>query len=487
MVRLLVLLLAALLYALPASANYKVTSYNGVDAAGQICAVGTVMSSKDALGSCFGSYTTPSGYVTCGNITKDPVGIYLISSSAVYESYKIVSFINTNCDTTTSTSTTSIFLTYQEVTDPINQCPDGSTPVNGVCPVNNTLPPADDAFCSTYKPSIYSSGTGSLPTGTSCLALDSDSGHSGGCNYDTDWAISGMGTDGHWESKQTAVGTACTPSGQTQVDYTSNMPPQGCIQGSDGHMVCMSTTTTTNAQGQNCGTVNGESVCIESVPNDSCASTSTGSIVCVGSATPPPNIDGSPQTASAQISTQTSTGGNVTYNYYSSPTASTTGDQSAIQQSTSATASNTAQTADNTAAIKQALEDLKAGQCGAPGQPPCETKEHEGDAPGYSSESLPEQRSDTMYTRRYPDGLVGVWNDKKDQLFNSAFVESVVQNFSLGSINGNYPIWTIDLNLGPLGNYGSADLSVPPWIWDVLSAIVLFSAALACRRIIFGG
>jgi hypothetical protein len=92
----------------------------------------------------------------------------------------------------------------------------------------------------------------------------------------------------------------------------------------------------------------------------------------------------------------------------------------------------------------------------------------------------------TLYTKKYPDGMTGVWEAKKTALMNSpllGLVHSLMPNIGDG---GTCPSWTVDLNLG-LGNFGTGDVSVPCSLWPVLKIIVICSALLLARALIFGG
>lgn len=90
-----------------------------------------------------------------------------------------------------------------------------------------------------------------------------------------------------------------------------------------------------------------------------------------------------------------------------------------------------------------------------------------------------------LYERKYPDGMVGVWNEKSQELKQTpifAFLSSLVP--SLG--DGGCPTWQMPVMSG-IGQTWVADVSVPCWVWSALRAIFLCTALLLCRRLIFGG
>ncbi|WPG38743.1 hypothetical protein [Variovorax sp. EBFNA2] len=93
----------------------------------------------------------------------------------------------------------------------------------------------------------------------------------------------------------------------------------------------------------------------------------------------------------------------------------------------------------------------------------------------------------TLYVRKYPDGLVGIWNDKKAQLNQSQLFSLPSQLLPTGVGGGSCPTWTIPLDMAGFHDWGMADLSVPCWVYDVVKAIVLIGAAILARALIFGG
>lgn len=86
-----------------------------------------------------------------------------------------------------------------------------------------------------------------------------------------------------------------------------------------------------------------------------------------------------------------------------------------------------------------------------------------------------------LYERRYPDGMSGVWAEKR-----AAFLESPLFAIipaltpSLGSTG--CPIWTL-----PLGPWGTHDISIPCWVWAAIRLIFICTALFTARKLIFGG
>lgn len=91
-----------------------------------------------------------------------------------------------------------------------------------------------------------------------------------------------------------------------------------------------------------------------------------------------------------------------------------------------------------------------------------------------------------LYEPKYPEGLVGVWNDKKSQLESAplvALVDDLMPNVGSG---GSCPVWTIPLDFG-FFNAGVLDFSVPCFIWDFAKVIIIVSALMLARSLVFGG
>lgn len=97
---------------------------------------------------------------------------------------------------------------------------------------------------------------------------------------------------------------------------------------------------------------------------------------------------------------------------------------------------------------------------------------------------LPDQPK--LYEPKYPDGITGVWNSKIQEikatpLFNLA--PSLLPNVSAGTC----PSWKVDLSIDGWTNAGLQDVSPPCWVWDVAKLVIIASALLLARRLIFGG
>lgn len=91
-----------------------------------------------------------------------------------------------------------------------------------------------------------------------------------------------------------------------------------------------------------------------------------------------------------------------------------------------------------------------------------------------------------LYERKYPDGLVGVWNTRSAELkATPLFGLTAIFTPNIGA--GSCPSWTFNANIGPHMMFGSGSISPPCWIWPAIKAIIIISALLLARRLIFGG
>lgn len=92
-----------------------------------------------------------------------------------------------------------------------------------------------------------------------------------------------------------------------------------------------------------------------------------------------------------------------------------------------------------------------------------------------------------LYERKYPNGMEGIWNDYSGQIKQSSmftFAAKLMPNIGDG---GSCPSWMLSFNWNSWIQYGTHDVAPPCWIWDVARAIIIFSALLLARALIFGG
>ncbi len=91
-----------------------------------------------------------------------------------------------------------------------------------------------------------------------------------------------------------------------------------------------------------------------------------------------------------------------------------------------------------------------------------------------------------LYEPKYPEGLIGVWNQKRDALNQSSFIQAIAAlTPNLG--DGGCPAWSVSLDFASWAMYGTHDVSLPCWVWTAIRAFMLVTALFMARRLIFGG
>lgn len=92
----------------------------------------------------------------------------------------------------------------------------------------------------------------------------------------------------------------------------------------------------------------------------------------------------------------------------------------------------------------------------------------------------------TLYTPKYPNGLVGVWSSRKADLSSSPLLSLVGNLMPSVAPSGSCPSLPLSLNVG-IADFGIHDVAPPCYIWDFAKWFILIGAALLCRALIFGG
>lgn len=101
-----------------------------------------------------------------------------------------------------------------------------------------------------------------------------------------------------------------------------------------------------------------------------------------------------------------------------------------------------------------------------------------------SDTPLPDQPK--LYTPKYPDGLIGVWTAKKAALMTSPLLNLVSGLMPSVPDGGSCPTWMLSLDVG-IADFGVHDVAPPCWIWGFAKVVVIVSALLLARALIFGG
>ncbi len=175
-----------------------------------------------------------------------------------------------------------------------------------------------------------------------------------------------------------------------------------------------------------------------------------------------------PGTPGAQAGTKTTTTSNTTNVTYNNSTATTNN-----KTTTTTTITNNVTNQSTTTTDKTEEDDKPKEKEEEPEDPPTDTELGE----------IPE-----LYERKYPDGLSGIWETKSQEIKQSPLFTLADDLMPTGVGGGSCPSWSLDLSFGgAFGDYGSQDVSPPCWIWDVAKLIIIASALILARALVFGG
>lgn len=117
-----------------------------------------------------------------------------------------------------------------------------------------------------------------------------------------------------------------------------------------------------------------------------------------------------------------------------------------------------------------------------------ETTTEKDEAPEENATDTPLTGIPELYKQKYPDGLTGVFNDFKNRINTTSFVQLIGSLTPNISGAGTCPSWTIDLTWTPGGSMGTHTIGQDfCWIWPILKIIVIVTTLFTVRRLIFGG
>lgn len=99
----------------------------------------------------------------------------------------------------------------------------------------------------------------------------------------------------------------------------------------------------------------------------------------------------------------------------------------------------------------------------------------------FTDSAMPEIPS--LYTKKYPEGMAGVWRDKGPTVTTTAFWSGVKGMFpTVGA--GSCPSFSMGFAMG-IANYGSINFDVPCWIIQAIGVMMLVTATFTARKILF--
>lgn len=93
----------------------------------------------------------------------------------------------------------------------------------------------------------------------------------------------------------------------------------------------------------------------------------------------------------------------------------------------------------------------------------------------------------TLYERKYPDGIQGVWTARRSELMGSP-LGALLTKFTTVPQLGNSACPSFELPAGNvLGMSMGGSITPPCWIWPAIKAVLIISACFLARSLIFGG
>ena len=108
-------------------------------------------------------------------------------------------------------------------------------------------------------------------------------------------------------------------------------------------------------------------------------------------------------------------------------------------------------------------------------------------APPDSASDTPLPDQPLLYARKYPDGLVGVWAVQGAALSATPLANLTSSLMPSVASGGTCPVMLINFSLASWANFGVHDVAPPCYVWDWARVIILFSALLLARALVFGG
>ena len=92
-----------------------------------------------------------------------------------------------------------------------------------------------------------------------------------------------------------------------------------------------------------------------------------------------------------------------------------------------------------------------------------------------------------LYTPVYPRGVEGVWSDAKSAMSGTSLVRLIPSLMPAVGSGGQCPTMPLNLNVAHWANFGTVDVAPPCFLWDFGKVVIIMSALLLARGLVFGG
>lgn len=116
-----------------------------------------------------------------------------------------------------------------------------------------------------------------------------------------------------------------------------------------------------------------------------------------------------------------------------------------------------------------------------------ETTTEKDEAPEEAPTDTPFLDIPELYKQKYPDGLIGVMRTQFTAMKATPLFSLPAQLMGDLPQTGQCPSWQLNLNFAAWANFGTRNIGADCSIWDFASWVVIISALILARQLVFGG
>ena len=116
-----------------------------------------------------------------------------------------------------------------------------------------------------------------------------------------------------------------------------------------------------------------------------------------------------------------------------------------------------------------------------------ETTTEKDEAPEEAPTDTPFADLPELYKQKYPDGLIGVLRTQTAAMKATPLFQLPVQLMGDLPQTGQCPSWQLDLSLSSWASFGTYNVGADCAIWDFAGWVIVISAFILARQLIFGG
>ena len=116
-----------------------------------------------------------------------------------------------------------------------------------------------------------------------------------------------------------------------------------------------------------------------------------------------------------------------------------------------------------------------------------ETTTEKDEAPEEAPTDTPFADLPELYKQKYPDGLIGVLRTQTAAIKATPLFQLPVQLMGDLPQTGQCPSWQLDLSLASWASFGTYNVGADCAIWDFAGWVIVISAFILARQLIFGG